>query len=368
MSNAALTQRQLARRARWGRRDVKWSPYVYISPFFIAFAVVGLFPLLYTAYIATRWWNNTRGDLGLAVCGQTCGATGSVPSWYANFAWVLHQQQFWVALRNTFGIFLLSSVPQIILALFIAYMLSANLRAKTFWRMGVLFPYVIAPIFASIIFSQIFNDQMGLINTVLQSIGIHPIGWHSVPFPSWFAISCIVNFRWVGYNALIFLAAMQAVPAELYEAAEVDGASRIRQLFQVTIPQLRPTLIFVIITSTIGGLQIFDEPQMFSQGGSAYGGTSNQFLTLTQFLWKTGFVSNASLNGGPSPNMGRAAAIAWLLFLVIIVIAAINFWITGHVSASENRKDRRSRALKDTSEVPVIRMAPTTGTSKEATS
>ena len=356
MGNTEKTERQLARAARWGKRDVKWSPYAYISPFYIAFAVVGMFPLLFMAYIATRKWNIVSGNGGLAVCGLTCGSSGNTPSWLGNFAWALHQQAFWVALRNTFGIFLFSSVPQIILALFIAYMLSANLRAKTFWRMGVLFPYVIAPIFAAIIFSQIFNDQMGLINTALHVIGIQPIGWHSVPVPSWIAIACIVNFRWVGYNALIFLAAMQAVPNDLYEAAEVDGASRMRQLFQVTIPQLRPTLVFVIITSTIGGLQIFDEPQMFSPS-SSYGGTNRQFLTITQFLWDQGF--NHNTNAG---SLGRAAAVAWMLFLIIVALAAINFFVTSRISSADDRRARKQKALHrdELLETPVIKMAPAT--------
>jgi len=330
-------ERRLLRRARWSQRDVKWSPYLYISPFFISFGLVGLFPLLYTAYIATRMWNNVSGDKGLAICGATCGETGDMPSWFGNFAWVLHQPDFWMALRNTFGIFICSSVPQILAAIFIAYMLNTNLRAKTFWRMGVLLPYVVAPMAAGIIFSQIFSDKMGIINTVIQGIGLPAVGWHAHPFASWVAIASIVNFRWTGYNTLILLAAMQAIPMELYEAAEVDGASPRRLFFHVVAPQLKPTLIFVIITSTIGGLQIFDEPQMFSESAS-YGGTNRQFLTVTQFLWKTGFSST-----NPS-NMGRAAAIAWVLFLIIVAVAVVNFWATGQI-ASADVKSGRQRLL-----------------------
>lgn len=334
--SADRAEARLRRRARLSKLDVKASPYLYISPFYIVFAVVGLFPLLYTAYIATRKWGSMAGNAGLAVCGATCGDTDS-PTWFANFNWVLHQPDFWVALRNTFAIFLISTVPQIIIALFIAYLLDSNLRAKTFWRMGVLLPYVIAPMAAGIIFSQIFSDQMGIINSLLHMIGIPNIPWHGNPLASWIAIAGIVNFRWTGYNALILLAAMQAIPRDLFEAAEVDGASRWRQFISISVPQLRPTLIFVIITSTIGGLQIFDEPQMFSPA-SSYGGTDRQFLTVTQFLWRTGFMStNAS-------NMGRAAAIAWLLFLVIVVIAIINFLLTSRISTSDAPGATRAEA------------------------
>jgi len=335
-------QRRLHRSARWHRIDRLVSPYAYISPFYILFAIVGLFPLIYTAYIATRKWNIMKGNQGVGVCGLTCPSIGSEPHWYANFLWVLHQPDFWMALRNTIAIFLISTIPQLILALLIAYVLSAKLRGATFWRMGVLLPYVLAPMALAIIFSQIFADQMGIANAILRVFGLPAVAWHSNTLASWIAISIIVNIRWTGYNALILLAAMQAVPRELIEAAEVDGASRARQLFNVTLPQLRPTLIFVIITSTIGGLQIFDEPQMFSQAGS-YGGSSQQFLTVTQFLWRTGFQSQND------SNMSRAAAIAWLLFLVVIVLVIINFVATRRIASSDvpshaSRAQRRHAA------------------------
>ncbi|MDR1768543.1 MAG: sugar ABC transporter permease [Propionibacteriaceae bacterium] len=326
-------------RVRVSKFDVKASPYLYVAPFYVMFAVVGLFPLLYTAYIATRKWNSVGGDKGLAVCGATCGDGGSTPSLLGNFAWVLNQPDFWTALGNTVSIFLLSSVPQIILALFIAYMLDANLRAKTFWRMGVLLPYVIAPMAAGIIFNQVFSDNMGLINTVLTSVNIPAIPWHANRLASHVAVASIVNFRWMGYNALVLLAAMQAIPRDLYEASVVDGAGPVRQFFSITIPQLRATLIFVIITSTIGGLQVFDEPQMFSISPS-YGGSNNQFLTVTQLLWKTGFVSTNQ------SNMGRAAAIAWLLFLIIIAFVLLNFYLTRKISGDGPSKPRR-RARKE---------------------
>jgi cellobiose transport system permease protein len=193
--------------------------------------------------------------------------------------------------------------------------------------MGVLLPYVIAPMAAGIIFRQIFSDDTGVINIVLERIGLDPIGWHSSAFASHIAIATIVNFRWTGYNTLVILAAMQAIPNEVLEAAVVDGAGRIRQLVSVIIPMIRPTLIFVIITSTIGGLQIFDEPQMFSISTS-YGGSDNQFLTITQFLWKTGFVSNHDA------NLGRAAAIAWILFIIVVIFAILSYVLTSRIAST----------------------------------
>jgi cellobiose transport system permease protein len=329
--------KKILARGRRGRLDVKLSPYLYISPFFLVFALIGLFPLLYTAYIATRKWNMTMGDQGMAVAPGNPGDTAV----FGNFEWALSNADFWTALRNTFSIFLLSSGPQIAVALALAAVLQANLRAKTFWRMGVLLPYVVAPMAAGIIFRQVFADNTGVVNQFLHGLGIEGIAWHGNTLASHVAVAAIVNFRWTGYNTLVFLAAMQAIPRDTYEAAVVDGAGPVRQFFSITIPMVRPTLIFVIITSTIAGLQVFDEPQMFSIS-NAYGGSGQQFLTVTQLLWRTGFVSN-----NPS-NMGRAAAIAWLLFILIVIMAAFNFWVTRAIASTGQARQARVRRPKRT--------------------
>jgi len=297
-------------RQRLSSWDQKASPYVYIAPFFIIFAIFGLFPIVYTAVISVMDWNMVRG-------------TGTVTG-FDNYAFVLQDRKFWVALRNTFSIFLLSSVPQLIMATFIAAMLDHNLKARTFWRMGVLLPYVMMPIAVSLIFGQMFADQSGIVNQWFSHIGVGPIGWHKEPLPAHLAIATMVNFRWTGYNTLILLAAMQAVPQELYEAAAIDGAGKARRFFSVTLPQIRPTMIFVIITSTIGGLQIFDEPRMYDNVGT--GGADQQWLTLTMYLYNVGWREQ---------NFGRASAIAWLLFLIIVVFGILNMVLTRRLIKSD---------------------------------
>ncbi len=309
--------------SRW---DLKVSPYLYISPFFILFAIVGLFPIAYTAVISFQEWDLVRNT------GKFVG--------FEQYIWILGQQQFWTALRNTFSIFLLSSVPQIILALFIAAMLDRNIRAKTFWRMSVLLPFVMAPVAVTLIFSNLFGDNHGLVNNVLTNIGLQPIPWHVSPFWSHIAIATMVNFRWTGYNALILLAAMQAVPREYYEAATVDGAGAFRQFWSITLPSLRPTFIFVIITSTIGGLQIFDEPRLYDQTGN--GGADQQWLTITLLLYKIGWGEF---------NFGRAAALAWILFLIILAIGLVNLAITRRLVRDEGgrgvvRSRRRRKGVQ----------------------
>lgn len=305
--------RRLAFSQQLSKWDVKLSPYLYISPFFLLFAVTGLFPLVYTAWVSLHNWKLIGGQ------GKFTGLE--------NYAFVVAQPYFWNAVGNTFSIFVLSSVPQVAIALVIAAALDANLRARTFWRMGVLVPFVVAPVAVGLIFNNLFADQFGLINEVLAMAGLDPVRWHSDSLASHLAIATMVNFRWTGYNALIFLAAMQAIPRDVFEAATIDGAGRLRQFFSVTVPMLRPTVIFVVITSTIGGLQIFDEPRVFDQSG--LGGADRQWQTLTMYIWELGWGQR---------NFGRASAVAWLLFLIIVLIALVNFFITKRIASQGGRK------------------------------
>jgi len=318
MTTPALSERPVrlvSFRQSLTRFDVKVSPYLYISPFFILFAVTGLFPLLYTAYVSMHEWSLIGGQ------GEFVG--------FDNFTFILSQPKFWVGLRNTFSIFLFSAVPQVIFALIIAAVLDTNIRAKTFWRMGVLLPYVVTPVAISLIFTRLFADQTGVVNGLIEAIGLDPVGWHSQVIPSHIAIATMINFRWTGYNALIFLAAMQAVPRDYHEAAMIDGASRLRRFFSITIPQLRPTIIFVVITSTIGGLQVFDEPRLFDQYG--LGGSDSQWMTLTMYIYKLGWTDS---------DFGRAAAVAWLLFLIIIAFGLLNLMITRRIASSGARSGK----------------------------
>src|SRR5690606_8294372 len=213
-------------RQRLSRADVTYSPYLYIAPFFVLFLVVGLIPLGYTAWVSLHDWrldSTERSFVGLA-----------------NFADLLDDEYFWNALGNTFSIFVLSSGPQIVIALGLAVLLDSGIRARSFWRLAVILPYVVTPVAVGIIFGNLFGDRFGLINTVLEGIGSGPVQWHADTLPSHLAIASMVNWRWTGYNALIFLAAMQAIPRELYEAAVVDGANAWRRFISVTIPMLRP--------------------------------------------------------------------------------------------------------------------------------
>ncbi|MDR2723228.1 MAG: sugar ABC transporter permease [Cellulomonadaceae bacterium] len=303
--------------------DVKVSPYLYISPFFIMFAIFGLFPIVFNIVVALHEWHRRTG----------MGAFRGLQ----NFQWVLEQPRFWNALENTFSIWLIGGIPQLIFALFIAAVLDQNLRAKTFWRMSVLVPYVVMPVATAMIFGQIFATH-GLVVPHLQSMGLFTDMTNPFFVSRWMshvAIATMGNFQWTGYNALIFLAAMQAVPRELYEAATVDGAGRLRQFFSVTIPSIRPTMVFVILTMTIGGLQVFDTVRLFDASGQ--GGSNQQWETMVLYLYNLAF-------GDWQNRLGEAAAVGWLFAIVIIVFTLINFFLTRRISGSEAKPSKISHA------------------------
>ncbi|WP_019807468.1 carbohydrate ABC transporter permease [Saccharomonospora halophila] len=304
-------------RDRLSRADVRLSPYLYVAPFFVIFGIVGLFPLLYTAYVSLfdrELIDDSPTFVGLE-----------------NYALLLGDGQFWKTLVNTLSIFVLSSGPQIVTAVLLAALLNTGLRFSTGWRVGVLMPYVASLVALGIIFANLFGPDYGLVNGILETLGLDRIDWQADRFSSHVAIAIMVNWRWTGYNALIVLAAMQAIPKEIYEAAIVDGAGAVRRFFTVTLPMLRPTLIFVVITSTIGGLQIFTEPKLFDAlPGSNNGGSTHQFQTITLYMYQTAFERG---------DLGYASAVAWVLFLLIIVFALVNFLLTRSL-ASSGEEDR----------------------------
>jgi len=228
-------------------------------------------------------------------------------------------------------------VPQIITALALAAILDQNLRAKTFWRLSILIPYVVTPVAVTLIFSNIFGEKYGLVNNILQSFGLDPVMWKTETLPSHLAIATMVNWRWTGYNALILLAAMQAVPRDIYESAAIDGAGAVRRFFSITVPSIRPTIIFVIITATIGGLQIFTEPKLFNATSSVPGGPQRQYQTTVLYLWDLAFNRQ---------QFGRAAAVAWLLFLLIVAIGILNFMLSRTIASAESRAGRTRRSRK----------------------
>jgi cellobiose transport system permease protein len=285
------------------RADVKASPYLYIAPFFLLFAALGAFPLIYTAWVSLHDWSLLADEHAFVGLG--------------NYRELFADSFFWNALGNTASIWVLSTVPQLALALLLAHTLNNRLRGQTVWRTGVLLPNITSVVAVTVIFSQLFGRDYGLINWLLGFFGAGEIDWRAGTATSHLALSVMVIWRWTGYNALIYLAAMQAVPRSLHEAAILDGASSLQRLVKITVPAIRPTIIFTVIVSTIGGMQLLAEPLVFGSGNLT-GGSDRQFQTLSLYLYEVGFGRY---------EFGYASATAWLMFIVIVVAASINFLV-----------------------------------------
>lgn len=286
-------------RSRLFRLEARAAPYAYVAPFFIVFAAFGLFPLIYTAWISLHEYK-----------------LGSDLTWTGldNYRWLFSNPQFYNALWKTFTIGVLSTVPQLALALGLAHLLNYRMRARTFFRVTMIMPYATSVAASTLVFAQLFGRDNGFANWLLSFVGIDAIDWRNGDWTAQLAIALIVTWRWTGYNALIYLAGMQSISQDLYEAAAIDGANRWKQFVHVTLPGLRPTILFTIVVSTIGATQLFGEPLLFGNG-TANGGAVNQYQTLGLFMYQQGW---------EYLQLGRAATVAWVTFVLIVVLVVLN--------------------------------------------
>jgi cellobiose transport system permease protein len=197
-------------------------------------------------------------------------------------------------------------------------------------------PNITSVVAIAIVFQSLFARQNGLINAVIQLVGFEPINWHAGRLSSHIAIASMVNWQFTGFNTLIFLAAMQAIPLSYYEAALIDGASRFQRFVRISLPLLRPAILFATVLSVIGQLQLFAQPLLFGAGaGSTSGGNDNQYLTILLYLYSQAFQQPF--------RFGYASAIAWTLVLVSAVAAGLVFGVNALFERRENRAERRSQ-------------------------
>lgn len=294
----------------WWER--KAAPYAYVAPFFLLFVAFFLFPMLYTAYVSLHDWD-IIGDHSWVGLG--------------NYADLLSDPRFWIATRNTISIWVLSTFPQLAIALGLAHILNdRRLRGRRIFRVGLLVPNITSVVAVAVIFESIFGFRYGIVNTGLRSVGLDAVNWQAGVLSSHVAIATMIGWRWTGYNAIIYLAGLQSIPRELYEAAEVDGATRWQQFRHLTIPLLRPVILFTLIVSTIGQLQIFAEPLLFSPASNLTGGSDRQFSTLILFLYEQGFRRF---------KFGYAASIAWIVFLLAVIFSVADWLLTRRIRSTE---------------------------------
>jgi cellobiose transport system permease protein len=287
--------------------------YVYVAPFFLIFLAFSLYPWLDTAWVSLH-------DVRLT--------TYHDQTWIGldNYRDLFTNKFFWNAFRNTLSIGIISTVPQLCMALGIAHLLNYRIRGRTFFRVAMLMPYATSLAAATVIFLELFGTDKGIVNWALVHIlHVPALDWQGSKWPSQIAVSAIVTWRWTGYNALIYLAGMQAIDPALYEAAAIDGASRWKQFLYVTLPGLRPTILFTIVVSTIGAAQLFGEPLLYDPTGQPNGGTSNQYQTLALLMYQQGWTND---------RLGLASATAWTMFMIIVLAVLINVSLTRRRTAS----------------------------------
>jgi len=302
------------------RRSVlrAWPMYVAVAPFFILFLVFGIYPTAYSLVLSFQDWN------GLGA-----------PEWVGldNFVRLFSDETFWLSVRNTFVIFVMSTFPMLVVAIVVAAMLNNAVRYSTALRIAYFVPNITSVVAMAVLFGSIFGQNFGLANAALNAVGLPDIPWLSTPFGIQLTISILITYQWTGYNAIIFLAGMQSIGSEIYEAAKLDGAGPVRSFFSMTLPLLRPTILFVLVVSTITGLQSFTEAQVLTSSSSTTnpnsGGAGQGGLTMVLYFYQQAFSYS---------RFGYGAAIAWGVFLIVVIFTIISWRFTA------GRKEESTRA------------------------
>lgn len=294
------------------RKGNKW-PYLFCLPFIAAYFLFSLFPMLYSFQLSFFDWNGigTKTFVGLQN--------------YINL--FTKDPLFLKSLGNTIILMAFSTPITVFLGMMVAYLLFDIGRGKRLYQTVNFFPYITTPVAIGFIFSYLFDWQSGYINKILVWLGIidEPVFWLQSEVASKVIIVIMIVWRYLGYYMTIYLAAMTSMPAEVYEAAAVDGAGSFKMFTKITIPMLKNTTMFLIVTSIIGGLQMFEEPKLLfsgwaTMGNGATGGPGNTALTT---VWK--FYNDAF---NLDSRLGYGSAIAYSLFIIIIVFSIIGFRIT----------------------------------------
>jgi multiple sugar transport system permease protein len=279
-----------------------WAPYLLVSPFLVLFALFGLFPLLFSLWMAFQAWEPTAGLEAMRFVGLE------------NFTFALGDAWFWKSLRNTLWLAMVSGLPQHLVALPLAVFIN-----QAFGRFGhavsaaYFLPYITSTVAIAMMFTSLLSTDYGLINAALQAaFGIEPINWLWQPQTLKPAVALVVFWRYLGFNLVLYLAALQTIPRELYQAARLDGAGAWPQFRFITLPALKPMILFGVTLSVIGGMQLFEEPFILTNGR---GGPDQAAMTVAMYVYRLAFDFS---------DFGGANAISWLLFGLL----ALMTWAT----------------------------------------
>nr|WP_315899201.1 sugar ABC transporter permease [Paenibacillus cremeus] len=274
--------------------------YVFVAPLVIGILAFAIYPMLAALMLSFT---------------QTSGATlaGKWVGW-SNYQYALNDPIFWKSLFNTLKMGVLSVTLGIVVSFILASMINSVkwTKGKNIFK-GIFFlPNVISAVATTLLFSFLFfPTEQGLLNYVLGYIGIQPVGWFTDPKYSQISIVLMSLWGALGYNTIIFIAGLQSVPRDLYEAAEVDGASGVTKWWYITIPYMRPIFVFMIVMGTIGSMKRFTDVWLI--GGTA-GNPSGTMLTSVLYIYRNAFLAG---------QMGLATAASYLLFIVILILTVL---------------------------------------------
>ncbi|HZG74922.1 MAG TPA: sugar ABC transporter permease [Paenibacillus sp.] len=273
--------------------------YWFISPFFLFFAIFGAAPIVYTFYLSLHKWD---------------GFNDSVYVGWANYERLLHDHMFLLTIGNTLIIWIFSIVPQLTIALVLALILNERfVRGKHFFRAVYYFPHIVTPVTLGVMFSLMFDWQTGSVNKLFMAAGLigEHVDWLGDVWLSRIIVAAVIMWQYFGFNLLVFIAGLQSISQEVYEAAEIDGATKPQIARFITLPLLRPVFIFTFVTSVIGGLKLFDAPLMLGNG------PENATRTMSMYLYQTSFLQF---------DYSYGATIAYGIFAIIIAATMISLW------------------------------------------
>ncbi len=306
-------------RGRSARRREAVAGYLFLAPNATGFLLLGLLPIgMALGLTFTNW------------------SLGGDPEFIGvdNYERALRDPLFWKAMRNTLY-FSIGAVPvAVVIAFFIALLLNQAVRGLAIFRTAVFLPFVTLTVAIAVAWTWIYNPDVGIANFLLGLVGIEGPNWLADTNWAMPALIVMSNWRGVGYPMLIFLAALQAIPRDYFDAARVDGANWFQRIRYIVIPMVSPATFFIFVTSFIGTLQAFDQFYIMTEGGPAFSTT-----TIVYYIYQNAFVFS---------RMGYAAALAFFLFLVIFVITAVQWrlsrrWVYGEPRQAERRQVRRER-------------------------
>jgi len=289
-----------------GKADTKsafsWTPYVFMAPYMVLFTIFVLIPAIFGLWMSLHNWDYLMPEqpwVGL----QNYINLFTPGSPTAGF--------FWQSMQAT-GIFTLFSVPfLVVLPLLIALILNQSFRGRNFFRAMYFAPYVLGVAVVGILWRYLLQPGFGLINYYLGLLGLGDIPWTTALPWAWIGLIGMTVWWTLGFNAIIYLAGLQDINAELYEAAKVDGANRWQRFWNVTMPGLRPVFLFIITVTILASANMFGQSYLITQGGP-----NNETRTAIMYIAQEGLQNF---------RMGSAAAMSYILAIFLVVISILNF-------------------------------------------